>query len=158
MALRYGDAAVVALLDTMTADLVASLRSVETELGLDADSLTDPIEIEAAELAQDNRSPLIQIFSTSETPENEPRNAVWDIEVVCALTYTGVPDKAVNDRFLGAYVQAMEEVIEDDPLLQGKAIAARVRSVDSGSIGDSSQVRSVRALTVDVQVYTPAVA
>ncbi len=61
---RYVDLAVNSVTSFISANLPAALRLIETEKGLAADFLTDPIEYVNAAIPDDNRSPLIEVYDT----------------------------------------------------------------------------------------------
>ena len=154
---RYETAAVDALHTQVSAQLATQLAAVETDEGIAAGSLTQPISILKNRAPNDNISPLMRIYSDGAGTFDQ-RNHLYVVDCIIDLGYkfpTGT-DLAALELFMRRYLDAMRRCVLADQTLGGAACQALIEeaSDDSGD-GDTSETRRVATLAVIVTVHSP---
>lgn len=155
---RAPEEAVRRLKAFLESNLAAALRAVETEEGISASSLADPVAFLDYEAPHDNRAPLIAVFDESGGPI-EPagqRHNLWAVGCTVAIS-TGSADADIqsNSQFARRYVGAVVKCIRDAPTLGSTVVAAIVGRWERETFGDESAVRFVYFLDVEIHVHTP---
>lgn len=152
MGARYVNKAVTQAAAYLAANLPGKLRAVETELGLDADSLTDPVEVVSNRVPFDNRSPLLEVFEEGWTWTDQA-NRMLSVDLTIALSYVSDSDLGAGEQFMRRYITALIDTIHADQTLGGTVTAAILTDGSSAvARGDSSASRFVYTQGLEVRV------
>lgn len=147
-------AALVALFSDETVGVVAQLRAIELDLGLDANALPDPEAIEGAALPMDARSPLIQVFEEASEPlAAGHRHDLADVDCTVGVSFNGDSDVAAGELVARRYLQALRMCLKASPTCLGAV--GQAYWTDANRTLDltyDSTTRHGRALGVRVRV------
>ena len=152
---KYADKAVAKLAAYLAAQYPAQLRIVETAQSLTTNSLTDPVAYVQADLPDDGRSPLMEIWEESGDPIDR-RNTLDAYDLTVAVTYAGDADIAAGRLRMRRYMTALIDCLRADPTLSSTVQLAfdKDRSFDVAR-GKDSATKHVCALGVEVHVHDP---
>lgn len=152
---QFADLAITALRDHLEANFATELRTVETALGLEENSLGSPGEIIAARTENDNRPGLIQVFDEGISPISQ-REHLYAVDCTVALTFLGSVDLEENDVLRRRWVTALLRCIRSNPTLSSKVNGAFLKEgAVSFTYGDRSATRLAFLLPVEVRVHCP---
>lgn len=149
---RFIDLAIDALRDHLEADLPQALRDIETEDGLTAGSLTDPVEVMAARAPADHRSILVQCFE-EDWDIVDQRNGVAVVDATVLVLAKGGPDIRVNEKFMRRYMQAVMDVIVGDETLGGKVSSSLVTDGNSEAEFSGAKTRYASMQGVRIEMF-----
>lgn len=152
---KYVDRAVKQVAAFIRANLPTQLRQVETDQGLTANSLTDPVEVVEARVPFDTRSPLIEVYEESGVYESfSERLMVVDCSVVCSFTHDA--NVAAGELFVRRYMTALLRTMEQDATLGGTVNAAIPIDIESAVIRSApGETTEAFALGVQVRLHQP---
>lgn len=155
---RLARRAVQSALADETTGFAAQLRAIETDESLDANTLPDPEAIVAAEVPDDPRSPLIQVFfGARQSSGAETRNRIAQVEIVVGITYNSDADLEHAADFMDYFAEAVLRTLEADPTCGGAV--GQAWSPDDNSTGlqitNDSVTRHGRYIGVFVRVHDP---
>ena len=152
MAERFIDKAVEQTATYLTDNLPAKLRAVETELGLTADSLTDPVAVVSHRVPFDNRSPLLEVFEEGWSWTAQA-NRMMAVDLTVAISDVSDADIGAGEVFMRRYITALIDTFHADQTLGGTVTAAILTDGSSAvARGDSSASRFVYTQGVEVRV------
>lgn len=139
---HHAQKAVKAMAAYIRNGLPAYLRALETEQGLTASSLTDPVAVVEARVPLDNRSPRYEVYVEAGAPHpeaGERRKAhVW--AMVVAYFYAGDADLEAGEAFLMRQYTALRRLIEADYSLGGAVVTSVPSRVEfEVTRGDNAQ-------------------
>jgi hypothetical protein len=147
---RYSDRAVVGLAAYLRTAIPAALRNVETDLGLTASSMPDPVEVVERRSPADNRSPLVEVFDNGGSYEDWT-SRLWITDCSIAWSYAGDGDLVAGDTLARRYVTAIIKALEADLTLGGRAVEAVMSGYGGGEYhADTSAIRHFRLFGVSV--------
>lgn len=135
--------------------LEAFLRSYETQTGLDAGVLENPVAYVRASLPHDTRSPLVQVYDGAWVPaEAGQRNRVWHADVTVCIERTFDADVEGAEDIMRAYVAAFINAVTANPGMGGRGVSCSITDGDrTGSmIEQTSMIRHVRAIGLKAMV------
>ena len=155
MVARYTERAVDALHTYVSTNYATQLRDVETDQGLDANSLTDPVAYLKFRAPFDNRSPLVQIYEEGWRFEDQ-RNNLLIVDCAIEIMFHGATDLASGELRMRRYLTALYQTIAVDPLLNDAAVtgALWLDGAAGEIIGDTSATRHIIAQGIQVRVKT----
>ena len=150
----YAEKAVDALHSAYSTNLPTELATVETEAGLSAGDLTEPIEYLKHRAPLDNRSPLVQIYDDG-LEAVEERNGIWIVPCTVVISYYGTPDLAANEQFVRRYLTALMRTVLRDVTLAGEAHLCEFVGAEAARLeGDQSQPRYLYGLGWEPHIHS----
>lgn len=149
--MKYLDKAVATLASYLSANLQTYLTSTEVDCGLSAGTLEMPI-VATAELPEDNRSPLLQVFDRGfDAPTSGQRHKLTHAHVTVLISWQSGVDLEIGAARIRQYVSAILDCWFADPSLGGG-----MGSIYTGGEyipwGDDSSIRHNYAIAFDVFV------
>jgi hypothetical protein len=149
---RYAEKAVVSPAAYLRANLAAQLDAIETEQALTSGVLVDPVEFLEANAPDDNRSPIVEVFVASGSPEHE-RERLYSFGCGVALSYSSDADIAAGERMLRRYYTGVLKTLQASSTLGGTVQHAQAGAVDFlAERGSDATTRHTFVLDVEVRV------
>jgi hypothetical protein len=113
---RYVEQAVDALYGAINTRLAGKLDDVETDSGLSAGSLPDPVAVLKYQSTNDHRTPLVQVYEIGFSPHEADgqRHGLYDVSCRVDLIVGSDADQSAGEVKTRRYVDAlMRSVLED---------------------------------------------
>jgi hypothetical protein len=153
---RYAERAVEALSAYLEAHLPSYLRSVEEAQALALDSLADPVAYLRGEVHNDNRSPLVEVWTEGGDASDQPER-LWYYDATAVLSFSGDADVIGGQLRARRYLTAIAECLHADRTLDG-AVESCIESKHDLAYArnDNSETRHAIAVTVEVRVHEGA--
>jgi hypothetical protein len=150
---RYTDKAVKSIAEYLAATIPAQLDTIETEQGLTAGSMEDPVAYVTARVPRDNRSPLVEVFEVAWDFVNQ-RERLMAVDCSIAFSFACDADLEAGYAKLRRYETAILKVLEASPSLSSRVVAALPTDGAAGTTrGDDSSTRLVFVQGVLVHVH-----
>lgn len=148
----FVEQAVERLAAYLEAEVPGQLRIVESETGMDANALEDPLAFVRARIEWDNRVPLVGVFCSGFDP-GDMRQDIWDVECTVALVTRGGPDIVTGTLHHQRYITAVIRALMASPSLGGNVVSAVIVRGSTGDVfGDQAATRFVYLIPVAVRV------
>lgn len=133
-------------------EVPGQLRIVESETGMDANALQDPLAVVRAHIRWDNRVPLLGVFCSGFNPGDQ-RQDIWDVECTVAVMTRAEPDLETGTTYHHRYITAIIRALIASPSLNGEVISAVISQGSTGDVfGDQAATRLVYLIPVAVRV------
>jgi hypothetical protein len=151
---QFMERAVEAVAAYFEAQLPTHLRAVETARTLSAQTLADPVAYLRSDVAQDLRSPLVQVWSEDGEAE-DTLASVWSYRVSVALTFTGDVDIIGGAVKARQYLSALQRTAKAARMsnLSGAVNGVIERRHSTVPIAGSNSTQHIAAVELDVTVY-----
>ena len=138
---RYTEKAVRSLLAYIESQLGTELDAIETEQSLTSGALGDPSDFVPAMVADDNRSPLVEIYDAGFRFEDQ-LNSIAVVDCVVAISFASDCDVEAGKRMMQRYHTALLNTLRDNPTLSGSVIQSIIGGADTEATrGDDSTTR-----------------
>ena len=150
---RYIEHAVKALAEFVEANYQAALTAIEVEQSLDADAIKPPHAYVAAEVPDDNRSPLVEIYADGWGYADQ-RNGILVVDCKVIVSFVSDCQIVAGERDLRRYVTAILKPIQENPTLAGEVIQCEILEgvTDATNRTDDSTTRFVAEQNIGVWV------
>lgn len=149
---KYGARAATSLAGYLKESLPGYLRTTESDVGLAAGSIEDPVDVIVSNAPLDTRSPLFEIYCERSIPEDH-LNGIWNCDISVAITYLGDSDIEASELKMLRYATATVDCLRGDPSLNSSVVSALVTDQNFVSFrGPEDITRKIGLLGVEVKV------
>jgi hypothetical protein len=149
---RYTEKAVSTLAAFVESNLPTALAAIETEQSLTSGTITRPVDYVSANVPEDGRSPLVEVYATDSRYEDQ-RNSIAVVECMVALSFAHDADVEGGELMRHRYVTGLLNTVRDDPTLSGGVVACVLGQMEiQASRGDDSQTRFVIEQPIEVWI------
>lgn len=150
---RYIDRAVSSLAAYLAATVPAALRAIETEQGLSANTLRNPVAYTTARVPNDLRTPLVKVYDEGGEFVSQ-RNRLLSVDCSIEVSLTGDANSETLEANMRRYATAIIDAVTASPTLAGRVEMALLQDYGAGvTRGDQSSTRIVfvQGVTIHVQ-------
>lgn len=156
---RYIEQAVDALYSQINDDLPGKLDDVESDSGLSAGDLPNPVAVLKYQAPGDMRTPLVQVFDLGMSPygEDGQRHGVYTVPCRVTLAVGSDANVAAGEVKTRRYVDALMRSVLGDETLGGSALQCWFTGAQASiELNESTPTRHVYDFDFEVTVQSVA--
>jgi len=150
---RYAEKAVVLLGAYVESRLPTEIAAIESEQSLGAGAIEDPVAYVLADVPNDNRSPLVEIYDNGGGFDDQ-LNSIFVADCVVAISFASDCDISAGKKRLQRYQTALTNTIRDNPTLSGGVTQCIFGDISAGTVrGDESTTRFALEQQIEVWIH-----
>jgi len=152
---HFSEKAVESLAAFISSGLPAKLRIVETECGLGAQDLPDPVAVLRGQDEAFGRSPIVEVWEET-LASGEPGDETASVACRIGLAFVGDADAIADQLKLRRYQTAMLKLLQSDRKLGGTVAGAIEGTFQITSVKTAeSKIYHTFTVPVGVELYEP---